>query len=131
MSIPVELPDLADAIARYRFAYLMSSSGEGQAPHVAAVAARLQGAELLIDGIGQRTRANLQQRPAVGLVCPPQSETEYSLIVDGQARVVDDAVWVTPTRAVLHRPAPRPEPQAAGACGSDCVELDPNGATAS
>ncbi|MGE3928442.1 MAG: pyridoxamine 5'-phosphate oxidase family protein [Lautropia sp.] len=122
MSIPVELQDLADVMARYRFAYLMTTRAEG-APHAVAVAVLLQDGALVVNGIGRRTRENLLARPAVGLVWPPQSEADYSLIVDGQAAVAGESLRITPTRAVLHRPAPRPGPAVPGACGSDCVEL--------
>ena len=124
MSIAVELHDLGQALARYRFAYLLTSSAPGAAPHAVAVSARLQDGVLLIDGAGRRTRDNALQRPAVGLVWPPAEVSEYSLIVDGQAAVDGERLRITPTRAVLHRPAPRPaEPAAPGSCGSDCVEL--------
>ena len=128
MSIPVELPDLAQAIARYRFAYLLTGSDQG-APHAVAVVPVLQGGMLIVNKVGRRTRENLLARPAVGLVWPPQSEAEYSLIVDGQAALDVESARITPTRAVLHRPAPRPRagparaPAAQGACSSDCVEL--------
>jgi len=123
MSIPVDLSNLASEIARYRFAYLMTANDNG-APHAVAVAAGLQAGELVVDGIGSHTRVNALQRPAVGLVWPPRSESGYSLIVDGQAAVVGTSLRITPTRAVLHRPAPAPEPRPPGACASDCVELD-------
>jgi hypothetical protein len=123
MSIPVELTSLASVIARYRFAYLMTTSAKG-APRAVAVAAVLQGGELVVNGIGRRTRENALARPVVGLVWPPQSEADYSLIIDGQAAVTGESLRITPTRAVLHRPLPSPEPNASGVCGSDCVELD-------
>jgi hypothetical protein len=123
MSIPVELARLANVITRYRFAYLMTTSAKG-APHAVAVAAVLQGGGLVVNGIGRRTRENVLARPAVGLIWPPQSEADYSLIVDGQAVVTNESLQITPTRAVLHRPAPSPQPTVSGACGSDCVELD-------
>ena len=107
MSIPVELPDLAQAIARYRFAYLLTGSDQG-APHAVAVVPVLQGGMLIVNKVGRRTRENLLARPAVGLVWPPQSEAEYSLIVDGQAALDGESARITPARAVLHRPAPRP-----------------------
>lgn len=121
MSIPVELPKLADAIARYRFAYLMTASEHG-APHVVAVVPVLQGGELAVSNTGRRTRENAQRQSAVGLVWPPQSESDYSLIVDGTAAVSGELLRITPTRAVLHRPAPSAQPKAGG-CASDCVEL--------
>ncbi|HEX6016542.1 MAG TPA: hypothetical protein VFZ28_00425 [Burkholderiaceae bacterium] len=125
MSIPVEFSNLASEIARYRFAYLMTTNGDG-APHAVAVFAGLQGGEVVVDGIGRRTRENALQRPVVGLVWPPQSEAGYSLIVDGQAAVVGASMRISPSRAVLHRPAPLPEPKPPGTCTSDCVELDLN-----
>ena len=123
MSIPVELPGLPEVMARYRFAYLLTSSAPGAAPHAVAVTPALEGGALAIQGIGRRTRENLLARPAVGLVWPPQSASDYSLIVDGQAAMAGDTLRITPTRAVLNRPAPNPEPAAPGACGSDCMEL--------
>ncbi len=122
MSVPVELSSLADVITRYRFAYLMTTSAKG-APHAVAVSAVLHGGDLVVNGIGRRTRENALARPAVGLVWPPQSEADYSLIVDGQAAEVGESLRITPTRAVLHRPSPPSTPNASGACGSDCVEL--------
>lgn len=128
MSIAVQLPNLADTLARYRFAYLLTSSTQG-APRAVAVRAALHDGVLLIDDVGQRTRANAQQRPEVGLVWPPQNEGAYSLIVDGHATVVGEQMQVRPSRAVLHRPAVMA--QATGAaqapdaaqCAADCVPL--------
>ena len=88
-----------------------------------AVNAALQGGELVVDEAGRRTRDNAAQRSDVALVWPPQSEGEYSLIVDGRAAVEGNGLRITPARAVLHRPSPPREPAAPGACGSDCVEL--------
>lgn len=122
MSIQVELSTLADAVARYRFAYLLTIGGEGP-PHALAVTPTVDGDVLTVDGIGRRTRDNLLARPSVTLLWPPESVDEYSLIVDGQAVASGESARITPTRAVLHRPAPRPGPVAQGACGSDCVEL--------
>lgn len=122
MSIPVDLPRLAEVLGRYRFAYLLTSNERG-APHAVAVTPVLQGGALVVDETGRRTRDNALQRPDVALVWPPQSESDYSLIVDGRAEAAGGALRITPTRAVLHRPAPPREPAAPGACGSDCVEI--------
>ena len=122
MSIPVELSKLAEAMTRYRFAYLLTASEHG-APHALAVTPVLQGGELVVKEAGRRTRDNAQQRPDVALVWPPQPESDYSLIVDGLAVVAGAGLRITPARAVLHRPAPSREPAAPGACGSDCVEI--------
>jgi hypothetical protein len=122
MSIPVDLAKLAEVLARYRFAYLLTSSERG-APHAVAVNAVLQGGELQVDESGRRTRENAQQRPDVALVWPPLSESDYSLIVDGRAVVADSGLRITPVRAVLHRPIAPRQPAAPGGCGSDCVEV--------
>jgi hypothetical protein len=122
MSIPVDLSKLAEVLGRYRFAYLLTSSERG-APHVVAVSAVLQGGELVVGESGRRTRDNAQQRPEVALVWPPQSESDYSLIVDGRAEVAGNGLRIAPTRAVLHRPAVTSKAAAPGACGSDCVEI--------
>ena len=122
MSILVTVPRFAHVLTRYRVAYLMTTSATG-APHAAPVAAVLQRGDLVVNGIGRRTRENALARPAVGLLWPPHSAADYSLIVDGQAVVTGDSLRITPTRAVLHRPAPSPEPHVSGVCGADCVEL--------
>ncbi len=122
MTIPVELSKLAEVMGRYRFAYLLTSSERG-APHAVAVTALLQGGELVVEQAGRLTRDNAAQRPEVALVWPPQSESDYSLIVDGRATVTDAGLRIAPARAVLHRPAPARQPAAPGACGSDCVEI--------
>lgn len=124
MSIPVELPSLSEVLAGYRYAYLMTTNGK-DAPHAVAVGARLEAGLLVVDDIGRRTRENALARPTVGLVWPPADEAGYSLIVDGQATVAGGSLHIAPTRAVLHRPATLAEPRPTGACGADCVELDP------
>ena len=123
MSSPVALPELGPAMARYRFAYLLTASSKG-APHATATAVTLTDGVLHIPGIGRRTRENAEREPAVALVWPPLSDTEHSLIVDGTATIEGEGLRVTPTRAVLHRSAPAPGPKTAGACGSDCLELN-------
>jgi hypothetical protein len=121
MSIPVDLSKLAEAMGRYRFAYLLTSSDRG-APHAVAVMAVLHDGELVVSDAGRRTRDNALQRPDIALVWPPQLEGDYSLIVDGQAVAAGSDLRISPVRAVLHRPARR-QPATPGACGSDCVEL--------
>ena len=123
MSIPVDLSQLAEALARYRYAYLMTSPAQG-APHAVAVYAAFDGDALVINDAGRRTRANAQERPAVALVWPPADEGGYSLIVDGQADLHGEQLRIRPTRAVLHRAAQAPQAKAEGGCASDCVELD-------
>jgi hypothetical protein len=136
VSIQVQLGELADAVAVYRFAYLVTIAEDGRA-HVVAVTPRWDGDALVVGGLGRRSVANLASRPAVTLVWPPLEPAGYSLILDGeahsgdaagghagagepagvadparaaqQAGVADQggaAVTIIPSRAVLHRPAP-------------------------
>ena len=116
MSIPVELSDLAATVARYRYAYLMTSS-DAAAPHAVAVDVVVRDGELVIESFGRRTRDNALARPMVGLVWPPQDEDGYSLIVDGHATFTEAGVSVEPGHAILHRPAE-------DGTGHDCLPLD-------
>jgi hypothetical protein len=63
----------------------------------------------------------------VSLLYPVRSEGDYSLIVDGTAVVEStkdgQRILVTPTKAVLHRPAVVPDPTSS--CTADCVPLFP------
>lgn len=122
MTINVDLPQLAETLCRYRFAYLMTTNEDGS-PHAVAVNVELDAGELVVAAAGARTRANALARARIGLVWPPQRIEDYSLIVDGHAGVVEELLRIKPARAVLHRPAPPAAVKKAGACGSDCVEL--------
>lgn len=124
MSIPVDLARLGDEVASRPFCYLLTVSDEG-GPHAVAVTPRFDGGRLHAEA-GNRTRANASARPDISLVFPPLQVDGYSLIVDGRARVDGSAVAVTPSRAVLHRPAPSRGPADRG-CTSDCVELAAEG----
>ncbi|MBS0446128.1 MAG: hypothetical protein JSR59_09280 [Proteobacteria bacterium] len=123
MSIAVEMSELASVMARYRYAYLMTTAIKG-APHAVAVVPTLEGGELVVASVGRRTREYATAHPEVGFVWPPASPSEYSLIVDGRAVVAGAGLRITPTRAVLHRPVEPGQPVAAGACGADCVEVN-------
>lgn len=120
MSIAVPTDELATTVARFGFAYMVTIGDDGR-PHVVAVTPVPNGTALLVGDLGRRTRANVSARPEVTLVWPPASAGEHSLIVDGSAAGSGDALTITPTRAVLHRPAPAPD--AGSGCGSDCVEI--------
>jgi hypothetical protein len=133
MSIPVALDELRSTSGGYRFAYLMTIADDGR-PHAVAVSPTHDGAVLVVAGVGRRTAANAEARPVVALVWPPDDLGGYSLIVDGDATVDRSGsgsgngdgttVRVRPTKAVLHRPAPSPDPTSS--CTSDCrsVPLD-------
>lgn len=122
MSIEVELARLADAAARYRFAYLLTSSEQGP-PRAVAVMPQVHAQTVMVPAVGKRTLSNVQARPDISLVWPPQTLDEYSLIVDGRAQVVGQALAIVPTHAVLHRPAPPKAAAAASGCTSDCVRI--------
>lgn len=107
MSIPVALPDLARTVARYGFAYLLTTSSQGT-PRVVAVHPVLKDGVFTVHGVGSGTRACVAARPQVTLVWPPSEHNTHSLICDGTAEVQDEVVHMVPTHAVLHRPAPAP-----------------------
>lgn len=122
MSIDVSLPQLADTLTKYHFAYLLTV-GDNQRAHAVAVHATSANDTLLVGNPGRKTHANLAVRPLVTLVWPPTNPSDYSLIVDGVGSMQNDKLVITPTRAVLHRPAP-PQTTATGrGCASDCIEL--------
>ena len=113
MSIAVGLDELREKMGEFHTdPYLLTVSDDGRA-HSVAVAVAWDGDEILI-GAGNTSRRNASARPLVALLWPPNSSGEFSLIVDADAKRVDDTrVWLEPTRAVLHRPAPSGD-------GSDC-----------
>lgn len=123
MSIPVPMDRLAATLADFDLAYLLTVTDDGRS-HVAAVSVAAGGAAFAVTGTGRGSRRNAAARPAVTLLWPPRDPHGHSLIVDGTAETAGEDLTLTPSRAVLHRPAPAPEP-AAGACGADCVELVP------
>lgn len=123
MSITVTLEQLAQTLARYRFAYLLTI-GDDTRPHATAVNPTLARDTLLVRDLGRTTRANLAARPSVTLIWPPANAGDYSLIVDGLGSIQADELAITPSRAVLHRPAPLKDTTPTdGGCASDCVEL--------
>jgi hypothetical protein len=102
VSIAVALEELADKLAEYPWCYLVTS-GEDR-PHLLAVKPSLVKAGLRCE-TGHSSRANVVRNPLVVLMFPPPDTGGMSLIVDGTAEVNGDGVVVTPTWAVLHRPA--------------------------
>jgi hypothetical protein len=73
--------------------------------------------DALAAGAGSRTAANVEASGSVCFLWPGPSFDDYSLIVDGTARVSDGSVVVTPTRAVLHRSS------SAAGDGPGCVTI--------
>jgi hypothetical protein len=126
MTIPVAIVDLVAKTEEYGWAYLLTVRDD-QRPHIVAVAPVWDG-ELLTMDVGRRTADNVEARPLISLCYPPTEEGAYSLIVDGQARIVaDHELHFMPTDAVLHRPAPVEFDGSSTECGSDCVPVSPTG----
>ncbi len=120
MSIPVALEQLrAASDERGGRAYLLTVTDDAR-PHAVHLALRWEGDALAAD-VGKRTAHNAAARPAVSLLYPAQRLDEYSLIVDGTAVVEANRLTITPTKAVLHRPAATPDPTSS--CSADCVPL--------
>ena len=79
---------------------------------------------LLVVEVGRRTAANVTARPS--LLYPIRAADDYSLIVDGTGTVATTGdghrLVITPTKAVLHRPAPALD-ASTSPCEADCVPL--------
>ena len=123
MSIPVDLADLARALAAQAPGYLLSTADGA----VRAVSAEPEVGDgvLVVADAGRRTSANVAANPAVTLLFPPREEHGYALLVDGTATVSDrgdgETVTITPTSAVLHRPRRHADgPPPPEGCGADC-----------
>src|SRR5438270_11430173 len=104
MSVKVDLDQLAGALADFTFAYLITV-GDDYRAHTVAVAPVLSDGVIGVGPVGNTTRTNVGRHDGVTLVWPPSEPGGYTLIVDGLGRPIDDALTVTPTRPVLHRPA--------------------------
>ncbi|HET8599387.1 MAG TPA: pyridoxamine 5'-phosphate oxidase family protein [Segeticoccus sp.] len=124
MGEDVSTESLADVVAGYGFAYLVTVTADG-GPHAVATAPRVVGDAVVVDEVGSRSRTNATERPKVSLLYPPSDPDGHSLIVDGVASVADAGVTIAPTRAVRHRPHERPGGGvSASGCGSDCLPVD-------
>lgn len=124
MSIPVPLDGLRAAVAdRGDAAYVLTVSDDLR-PHVVHATVGWDGDALVME-VGRRSAANAGARSAVSLLFPIREPGDYSLIVDGTARVLDAGehrrLVLTPAKAVLHRPAATPDPSAS--CADDCVPV--------
>jgi hypothetical protein len=107
MSIAVPLEELADRLREHPWGYLVTVRDDGRAQTLAVPTQLVDGA--LVASVGKSTAANVAARPSVTMVFPGADGAAFSLIVDGDAAVGADGagatVAVTPTWAVLHRPA--------------------------
>ncbi|OAN32627.1 hypothetical protein [Mycolicibacterium iranicum] len=121
MSVKVDLDTLADTLGDFSYAYLVTVGDDCRA-HTVAIQPVLTGDVFRIGSVGNSTRRNAAAHPDVTLVWPPRETGGYTLIIDGHAAPAEDGLHVTPTGAVLHRPAQPGTPTASG-CGDDCVPL--------
>lgn len=117
MSVKVDLDQLAEALADFTFAYLITV-GDDYRAHTVAVDAVFADGTFDVGSVGNTTRRNMADHPDVTLVWPPSEPGGYTLIVDGRG----EGSVVTPVRAVLHRAAAPSAPTASG-CGDDCIPI--------
>ncbi len=124
MSVKVDLDQLADALADYTFAYLVTV-GDDYHTHTVAVEPVLTDGVLDVGPVGGTTSRNLTEHSDVTLVWPPSSRGGYTLIVDGKGEPTDadSALQIVPGRAVLHRRA-APGIATKPGCKDDCVPLE-------
>jgi hypothetical protein len=122
MSVKVDLDQLADALADFTFAYLITV-GDDYSAHTVAVQPLLTAGVIDVGSIGNSTRKNVAHHDGVTVVWPPREPGGYTLIVDGQGQPTDTALKVVSSRAVLHRPA-APGAATKPGCKDDCVPLE-------
>lgn len=122
MSVKVDLDQLADALAEFGFAYLVTV-GDDYRAHTVAVDPVFADGVLDVGPVGTSTRRNATGHPDVTVVWPPREPGGYTLIVDGAART-GESLTVVPGRAVLHRPASADSAAASTGCLHDCVPLE-------
>jgi len=125
MSVPVDLEQLAEALADFTFAYLITVGDDFRA-HAVAVDPVLADGRFEVGAVGRSTRRNAGTHADVTLVWPPAEPGGYSLIVDGRGSFAsDDApLVVVPGRAVLHRKATPDSPPSRTGCTDDCLPLE-------
>jgi hypothetical protein len=102
MSVKVDLEQLESALAEFSFAYAVTV-GDDYRTHTVAVTPVLADGVFVVDAFGDTTRRNAEAHPEVTLVWPPRDPSAYTLIVDGRSELTDEAMHITPSRAVLHR----------------------------
>jgi preprotein translocase subunit SecB len=103
MSVKVELDTLAETLADYTFAYLITV-GEDHRTHVMAEVPVLRDGVFELASVGNSTRRNVHAFDTVTLVWPPRRPDGLTLIIDGRGEV-GDGLRVIPLRAVPHRAA--------------------------
>ena len=105
MSIAVAIDRLGDEMARFgESAFVLTTSDDGR-PHISHVAV-IHHDGLLRCTVGGRSAGNARERAQIAVLWPPAETDGFSLIVDADAVVDGSELRLTPTKAVLHRPAP-------------------------
>jgi hypothetical protein len=119
MSIPVKIEDLATTLEDFDIAYLLTVGERGI--KVVCVDVQADSAGLKIPTSSKGASRNLELNNAVTLMCPPRQPRGFTLLVDGTAAAEGDGFRVTPTGAVLHRPASHADgPVGSDSCSNDC-----------
>lgn len=122
MSVKVDLDRLADVLADFGFAYLITV-GDDYRAHTVAVDPVFGEGRLEVGTVGRHTRENTARHGDVTIVWPPTERGGYSLIVDGRAHQADESLSIEPVKAVLHRKATLESPSTSPDCLHDCVPL--------
>jgi len=104
MSIQVEVDQIPEQLTHFRAGYLLTASADGRIKAVSVEPVLVNGA-LVASAPGRGSVANATANPSVTVLYPPLTSGSMSLIVDGDAEVEGDDVRITPTGAVLHKPA--------------------------
>lgn len=128
MSIPVEIEKLAAEIDGRGPGYLITTGPDGR-PHTtqAWLDVDADDGAVVWAPAGRKTSRNVTACAAVAMLWPPREPGGYSLIIDGDATLVegpptpegeppDNRARVVATHAVLHRPA-------ADRPGHDCADV--------
>ena len=109
MSVKVDLADIAAHVTERGAGYLVTTGPDGR-PHVTQELVEADGQTLRAPA-GRKTCRNIGAQPLVAVMWPPRAAGDYSLIVDGNAVVVDlddeGKGWaeIEATHAILHRNA--------------------------
>ena len=105
MSIAVAIDRLGEEMARFgESAFVLTTSDDGR-PHISHVTVTHEDG-VLCCSVGGHSAGNARARSRIAVLWPPHSADGFSLIVDADASVDGSELRLTPTKAVLHRPAP-------------------------
>jgi hypothetical protein len=124
MSVAVELDRLRERVAQSGDAVFLLTVRDGSRPHAISTTTAWDADDLVVEvGAASRSAKNAADHPDVTLLWPSAGQ-EYSLIVDGRARLDGDRLRIEPTRAVRHRSVLASAPDGHEA-GDDprCIEL--------